>query len=867
MTGKKKVTSESQSRKTIRSRKKATPISGRKSTHSASRAYSSLRREKPKQKIAIPRNGFTVIPTAIRDFFSRIFTASPKIKVPKIKTKKLSSYMKSGMYKKYDSRDTKNIVAIGVAVIILLALLRMCSGPSLKQIEQRISAGRETPHVLIMKGDKLVKRAVRYAQRGKSGPANAYYNQGLRSYDNARGMTERPRRKEKILKKMIRGGLKRAGRRDEYSPKRVRDIRDQEKVVANTPNDPLSRVALGDQYTDTGLYEQAIEQYKAAKMSDPENIEARKGLIRAYALNNDPENAQREADELRALAQRLKDEGKARVIYNYLQDNPGSRYNSNKNESGDSIDNHLELARIYEQDGMLEDALKEYQRALAIDPKNTEARNGRQRVKQKIDNLNKTKKPENISEDSKQKARAAIEQGRRALQEERWGDAERAFKKARKQDPTNPDAHSGLAHSYLEQGKDDAAQQSAREALRIDPNNPEGNFVMGKLLEKQGLTDKAIDAMKNAVAGDPDNSQYHYMLGLLYYKKGRATGLSVWYRKAVEQFIQVSKTYKKYNKSRWAIALCHEGTGENEKAIQAYMTVLSLDPAYPNVHYNMGYNYFKRGRYKEAISQFQAEIGVNPVNLAAYNSLGESYLQQGKTDDAIDAFMQSLSQNRANENAYYGLGKAFEKKGMRDKAIEAYENTLKINPNHATSLYNLGALYEAEGNENKAINYYKQCINADSRYAKAHHNLGRIYMNEKNWDQALPYLKKAVDIDPESAIAQNSLGRAYEEKQIYDEAIERYKSAIRIDPVYTEAHFNLGNAFYAKQWYEEAEKEYLKVLNLNEQHASAHERLGYIYLKELNNKSKARYHLQQALNIQPDNPNASKIQEALDSIK
>ena len=86
------------------------------------------------------------------------------------------------------------------------------------------------------------------------------------------------------------------------------------------------------------------------------------------------------------------------------------------------------------------------------------------------------------------------------------------------------------------------------------------------------------------------------------------------------------------------------------------------------VHYNQGYDYYKKGEYDKAIEELES----------------------------------SLKFDKDNENAHYGLGNCYYRKQMYEKAVDGYKNAIKINPAFANAHYGLGTTYSALKKTDKA---------------------------------------------------------------------------------------------------------------------------------------------------------------------
>jgi len=91
--------------------------------------------------------------------------------------------------------------------------------------------------------------------------------------------------------------------------------------------------------------------------------------------------------------------------------------------------------------------------------------------------------------------------------------------------------------------------------------------------------------------------------------------------------------------------------GENDKALQAFITAAKLDPQDKKIYNNMGLALGKLGRYDEALDAFKKAED----EASAYNNLGCIYLAQKKYREASAAFQKAVELNpkyyeKAKEN-------------------------------------------------------------------------------------------------------------------------------------------------------------------------------------------------------------------------
>lgn len=116
------------------------------------------------------------------------------------------------------------------------------------------------------------------------------------------------------------------------------------------------------------------------------------------------------------------------------------------------------------------------------------------------------------SEESKQKSKGFYQEGIASIETDRQK-AYVSFQKALQLDPDNKEAHYGLGHILIYQGKLPQAEAEFREALRIDPDYSEAHTYLGQIMANQGRWPEAIEeyrkALSNPLYPTPDLARFH----------------------------------------------------------------------------------------------------------------------------------------------------------------------------------------------------------------------------------------------------------------------------------------------------------------------------------------------------------------------
>ena len=171
-----------------------------------------------------------------------------------------------------------------------------------------------------------------------------------------------------------------------------------------------------------------------------------------------------------------------------------------------------------------------------------------------------------------------------------------------------------------------------------------------------------------------------------------------------------------------------------DAAINAYDTVLRLDPSSAEAYNNRGSVKDDLDQYEAAIADYDAALRLNPNYANAYNNRGVSKDKIGRPDEAIADYDAALRLNPNDAEVHYNRGISKDKIGRPDEAIADYDAALRLNPNYAEAYNNRGVakvqlrrIDEARQDFEMALNLAQATGNADlaAQAAQALRNLDR----------------------------------------------------------------------------------------------------------------------------------------------
>ena len=282
---------------------------------------------------------------------------------------------------------------------------------------------------------------------------------------------------------------------------------------------------------------------------------------------------------------------------------------------------------------------------------------------------------------------------------------------------------------------------------------------------------------------------------------------------------------------------------------------------------NLGVEYLKEKNYQEALDHLVAASRIKPDYAEAYNNMGLAYKELGSYDRAVSLFAKAIHLKKGYYDAHYNLANTFESKGQYDRSIWLYNQLLKKKPGSARIHNNLGVVYQKQARLELAEKQFSTALKLDPANIEARNNLGVYYNSKGLYDKAIAEFKQILISDPDNAPVYANLGTAFSNKGMHDSAIDALKEALRIKPDFLEAMNNLGTAYKDKGLYDQALETFHKILELNPRVAIPHLNLAIVYLYQKKDNKKALYHLERAIEIEPDMPQAEVIKKKIEELK
>jgi tetratricopeptide (TPR) repeat protein len=179
------------------------------------------------------------------------------------------------------------------------------------------------------------------------------------------------------------------------------------------------------------------------------------------------------------------------------------------------------------------------------------------------------------------------------------------FQKAVERYPNSPRLMIGLGMALYSRGNYDDAVEALLKGADLNPSDPRCYLFLSRAYDSSpSQADAVIERFRRYAELEPDNpkAQYYYAISLWKGKRAEDPNLDL-----------------------------HEIESLLKKSV-------SLDPAFADVHLQLGILYSAESKYADAIPEYERARKLNPELADAYYRLGQAYVKTGQKERATQEF-------------------------------------------------------------------------------------------------------------------------------------------------------------------------------------------------------------------------------------
>ncbi len=267
--------------------------------------------------------------------------------------------------------------------------------------------------------------------------------------------------------------------------------------------------------------------------------------------------------------------------------------------------------------------------------------------------------------------------------QQRWEEAESAYRTAIEFDPnaadsyvalsfvlTQPISSAKLGDRYAE------AEKLARRAIKLDKENAFGYDQLGVALELQGkIGDETQTAYKTSIELDPNFALAYAHLGRLLRRRGFTNESSASYRTAIQLATDIPTMI--------LVADVMQSQQKYVESEQLLREALREDPKNPTALYLLGRALTIRGSYDEAEKILKKSANVSPNSFVSYTLLSSLYMRRENFNDAEKYLLKALGmvspiEKKRLAQDFESVGDGYLKNGKNKDAVRAYRQAIVL---------------------------------------------------------------------------------------------------------------------------------------------------------------------------------------------
>lgn len=268
-------------------------------------------------------------------------------------------------------------------------------------------------------------------------------------------------------------------------------------------------------------------------------------------------------------------------------------------------------------------------------------------------------------------------------------------------------------------------------------------------------------------------------------------------------------------------------------------------------------------------SRFRTLVSEGNLSILARaygaESLAARYRDSGRLDQALEAFEQASAYDPVNGRYEVGRAYVLNQLGRRDEAEHALKLALEKTPDRLEAMINLGKLYLASGRLSEAEEILRAALGKNTASAPVIHTLGLVAYRLGELERAHTLFGRAATLEPQNTAYRVDVGTTLLAMGKLSEAEAVLREAVANEPTSVSARMNLGSIAYQRDDHAAATAAFKSVLEIDASHAAAHQNLG-ISLLAVGDSLGARTHLETAVDLDPESPDADAVRALIRQI-
>ncbi|MFP8490256.1 protein kinase domain-containing protein [Gracilimonas sp. Q87] len=351
---------------------------------------------------------------------------------------------------------------------------------------------------------------------------------------------------------------------------------------------------------------------------------------------------------------------------------------------------------------------------------------------------------------------------------------------------------------------DDQIKGTLNQGITNDPEASSyyisGQGYLHRYLQEDYLNN-AIMLFNKAIEEDPDYALAYAALGESYWRKYEILNVVTYVDSARIFLNKAMEINSELTPVKQTIGLLDLGTGDYEKAIDVFTSILEQEPGNEVAYGGLAEAYDNLGMYEEAEKTYKKAIDLKPGFWLSYKRLGNFYLRKGEYEKALKPLYEVVQLTPDNHDGYSNIGVIYYYMANWEMAKKYFTESYEMEPTYSAAS-NLGTVNYIESNYEEAAKYYSLALAINpndyqiwGNLASLQGLLGAKEDERANYLKAIEVAEKQLEINPNNINLISVLGSYYSDVGDSLQAVIYLERSLKLAPELPDLIFRAGSAY------------------------------------------------------------------------
>jgi tetratricopeptide (TPR) repeat protein len=351
-----------------------------------------------------------------------------------------------------------------------------------------------------------------------------------------------------------------------------------------------------------------------------------------------------------------------------------------------------------------------------------------------------------------------------------------------------------LGFIELSQHKLKEAEADLTRAAALDPTNPDSFLSLGQLYMETSRPAEAETALRKCIALTTDVTRNHYQVQRAHYMLARLL-LQTGHEDEGKAEMQVSQELMRRN--------VLQNQGRDANGAEAGTGGLEAKGSAPSEAQLSAKQAPVNAEEEKQVTGYEKELA--PAIADSYNNLGAIAAGNNELPAALDYFEQAYAWSPSLEGLDYNWGKAAFSAYRYNEAIGPLGRYLKTHADDEWARSALGTSFFMTGRYADAAKTLGPMEAGASANPQLSYMYGVALIKAGDYDKGVAQLKAVETKKPEFAAAHEALGEAFTSRKDFKDAAAEFREVIRLSPADYGAKYNLALTLIQLQQNDEAQ--------------------------------------------------------------